>query len=357
MITKIEVQSYSVALASAAQDARRTWSERSGLLVTIRDDRGRIGQGEASPLPGYSPDALTDCQSALERLVAEDLSSLGDDDPPTGIAALVRRLLGSLPAAAFAVETALLDLWGQRRACTVAEVLGGADLRRVPLTALIPAASAEEMIASVRQAADRGVRSIKVKVTAGFPEREALMALRREVGDGVAIRLDANGVWDVKEARAHLRAAAEIRPEYVEDPVAPPLWCDLGPVPVPLAADEPLGTADERVALCAAGLRVLVLKPSRLGGLLPALALHHRATRMGLDVVVGHMYEGPVGMAACAELALALERQRLACGLDRHAALAAWEVALPQLHLDRVESSGKAGLGLPALRAPGALPG
>jgi predicted kinase len=49
------------------------------------------------------------------------------------------------------------------------------------------------------------------------------------------------------------------------------------------------------------------------------------------EVVVSHSFEGSVGLSACAELALALSRctTARAPGLDRHAALACFELPAP----------------------------
>src|SRR5690606_33379374 len=85
-------------------------------------------------------------------------------------------------------------------------------------------------------------------------------------------------------------------------------------------------------ALLAAGLaNVLVLKPMLLGGFLPALALAARARACGAGVVISHLFDGPVALAASAHLAVALGTTR-ACGLDRHSGLQAWpEIDIPFL--------------------------
>jgi hypothetical protein len=48
------------------------------------------------------------------------------------------------------------------------------------------------------------------------------------------------------------------------------------------------------------------------------------AQRQGLGVIVTHLFDGPVGLAAAAELALSLPTAPWACGLDRHPGLWAW---------------------------------
>ena len=314
-----------------AGDSRRTWTERRGLLLTLRDEDGRIGQGEASPLPGYSPDTLEDCRGALEAFAARRQPEL--DVPSSSMP----------PAAMFAWTTAVLDLRGQRSGRSLASLMGK-PTPAIPLAALLTGGSRETMLASGRAAVARGVRTLKIKLGKDLATQLPwLRAIRQDLGDDVEIRLDANGSWSVAEARANLAALAELRPEFVEDPVPPALWPDLGPAPVPLAVDEALGTPYEQGALGARGVRVAVLKPSRLGDC-------SRLSQIGVDLVVGHMYEGPVAMAAASEIALSLPRVR-ACGLDRHEALSAWDVAPPQIEPDRIVSVGP-GLGLPPLRPP-----
>ena len=336
-LAEIRIDPFRVPLAAA--DAQRTWSERRGLLLTLRDEDGRIGQGEAAPLLGYSPDTLADCTAALERIVARGLT-----EPEDVVASL--RGLEAVPAAAFAVETALLDLLAQRRSCSLARMLG-APPREVPLAALIP-----PTVEAALAARARGIRAFKVKVGSSLDELAALMAIRRELDEAIELRLDANGCWDVAQARAHLESLVALRPSLVEDPVPAALWPALGPVPVPLAADEALGTEHADGVLASPGLRALVLKPARLGGLHACLRWAKVAADRGFEVVVGHTYDGPVAMAAASALALALPRPPLACGLDRHAALAGWAVSAPQILDDRIIDLDRPGLGLPRLQAP-----
>src|SRR5690606_32701588 len=51
-----------------AQNARTSWQERDGAILCVSDDDGRVGVGEASPLPGFSPDTIDACTEALGAL-------------------------------------------------------------------------------------------------------------------------------------------------------------------------------------------------------------------------------------------------------------------------------------------------
>lgn len=334
------VQGAVAGLAGAAAGQR----QRRGLLVRVSDEDGDFGQGEASPLPGYSHDTLADC---ARQLAAVDVAALPSPDDTPAVEWAQRALTASnvtAPAARFALETALLDWLGRRRGISVAALLGGPNdaARRVPLAALVAD------IAAARAAHARGIRTFKLKISAPTFDDDVRLAqaLRDEFGATAALRFDANGRLAPSTAPAQLQVLERFAPEFVEEPVALEEFKRMTASPVPLAADESLAVPDAWPAL-AAVCRVVVMKPTLLGGLCACLRLARDAAARGLAVTVTHTFEGPVALAAAAELATALPGHVLACGLDRHGALAAWpSVAIPQWHAAHVASADRPGLGL-----------
>ncbi|WP_437993768.1 mandelate racemase/muconate lactonizing enzyme family protein [Sorangium sp. So ce145] len=334
---------------------------RRGLVLSLTDDEGRVGLGEATPLPGFSPDTADEDQRALAELPgalgAVDLPAEGAAPTATAILRALAPLssrLRDLPAARFALETALLDLLGQRLGLSMSACLGGhVRYAEVQVNGLLTTSvPLPEMLARASALAARGVRAIKVKLRSrgedGFArDLEALRALRRE-HPGVELRLDANAAWSLDEAPRRLALLAPLGPRFVEQPVAPALLHHLGARDVPWAADESLAVEGmpERL-LEAEGCAAFILKPAMLG-LLRAHALGGRAQARGIDAVVTHLFDGPIALAASCELALALPRAPLACGLDAHAGLEAWPaIRIPQLREGGlVAASDRPGLGI-----------
>lgn len=166
----------------------------------------------------------------------------------------------------------------------------------------------------------RGFPAVKVKV------RDAsgialVRAVRDAVGPGVAVRVDANGAWDVDTAVTMITRLAAFDLEYVEQPVA--ALADLAAVrrrvDVPIAADECIRSLDDARALRARDAAdVIVLKQQPLGGVRAALAVAEAA---GVPAVVSSMMETSVGIAAGVALAAALPELPYACGLATLAAL------------------------------------
>ncbi len=301
-------------------------ADRRGLLLFLRDEAGRVGVGEASPLPGASPDTLSDCEQALLALGEVWHPHYFDDDgwPPLPS-------LANLPAARCAFETAYADLWAQRvgPGVRLASVLArGAALtpHRVQLNALC------DSLPSAQRAVAAGARTLKIKIGGPdfAPELKLLRTLRQGLPPEIALRVDVNGAWTLQAARHHLPQLADLALQYVEQPVPAGRGelAQLALPGVPLAADESLQIPVERAALlhhpsCVAW----VLKPMLLG-LRGARALALLAAAHGRGAVITHAFDGPVAHAAACELALSLPVAPWACGLAAHAGLAAW----PGLH-------------------------
>lgn len=308
------------ALSQAVRNARAGWQTRDGVVLEIWDDAGHHGVGEASPLPGFSEESLHDCEHALDRIHEAEVSWPLQDVTK----------LGALPAARFAFESAIADLVARQRGCSVARLLGG-SAQEIPISALI--STGNDMLDAARTALARGISTLKVKLGVRDFQSEisALIALREALGNGFHLRLDANGSWSIDEARARLSQLAKARLgiEFVEQPVAPGKLLSLGVCALPWAADESLQDPAESLALRGApGCIAWIIKPAAIG-LLRARELAEVAAAHGHGVVVTHLFDGPIGLAAACELALSVP-QPLACGLDPHAGLAAWPaVELP----------------------------
>lgn len=333
---------------------------RPSLHLWLADDHGRHGHGDAAPLAPFSRESAVDCARALARL-EQHLGPIDDEAPPaSAVGAALARFgadLDVVPSARLALETALLDLLGQRWGLSVAACLGGpTSPAPVPVNGLLLAAPEETLAARAVTLADRGYRAIKIKLRArddaGFVrELAALHEVRERLPLPFELRLDPNAAWTLDEARTRLRALAAIAPAFVEQPVAATLLHRLGECAVPWAADESLAIEElVEPLLSARGCAAFVLKPAILGGLDRARALALRAQERGIEVVVTHLFDGPYSMAAAAELAVSLPRPPLACGLDRHEALEAWiadagGLDVPQLaEAGWIRSSGGPGL-------------
>jgi O-succinylbenzoate synthase len=129
--------------------------------------------------------------------------------------------------------------------------------------------------------------------------------------------------------------------EYIEEPCTPRDLGQLADLALPIAWDESLANT----ALPAIPLRALVLKPTLLGGISACAYWAEQAARIGADVIVSHAFEGPVGLAVSATVALCWGSEGLAHGLDVDGARLAPEL-VPFISGARLEAWSEPGFGL-----------
>ncbi|MGN6636510.1 MAG: o-succinylbenzoate synthase [Oryzihumus sp.] len=207
----------------------------------------------------------------------------------------------------------------------------------VPVNATVPAVPADE-VAAVLARYD-GCTTAKVKVAERgqqLADDVARVAAVREVmGPEGRIRVDANGGWDLEQAREALSRLARYGLEYAEQPCA--TVEDLARLRTALARNgiEVLVAADESIRKASDPLRVaregaadvVVVKVTPLGGVRAALAV---ARECGLPTVVSSALDTSVGISAGVALAAALPELPFACGLGT-VELMAGDVAVPSV--------------------------
>jgi O-succinylbenzoate synthase len=230
---------------------------------------GPAGWGECSPLAGYP------CDPGAARRAAEEAAT-------TGFPAAVRD--------------------------------------EVPVNALVERPVSE--VSTLDLAALAGYGCVKVKV--GYPgDVDVVAAVRDAVGPAVALRVDANGAWDLDTAVARLGALSRYGIELAEQPVASieDLAHVRRRVAVPVAADECVrSVADAQRVRALDAADAVVLKVQPLGGVRAALEVAEAA---GLPAIPTSMMETSVGIAAGLALAAALDDLPYACGLATAALLPA----------------------------------
>ncbi len=295
------------------------------------------GVGEAAPLPGWteSPSA---CESALR--------GVGTDDGGLRPDALDRIDPGETPAARHGLALALADAAARGEGRSLAAHLSAArDLptpaASVPVNATVGDGDPEATAAAVERAVDDGFDCVKVKVGARSLDAdvERLRAVREAVGDGVALRADANGAWDRATAGAAVDRLAPLDLAYVEQPLPAD---DLdgsaalregrgdrdrdaddedGGSAVPIALDESLARRDLDTVLAADAADVVVLKPMALGGPDRVLAAAKRARAAGVEPVITTTIDAVVARTAAVHVAAAVP-DVAPCGLATASLLA-----------------------------------
>lgn len=307
-IAGARVELLRLALRTPLATARGAVATRAGFVLHVASDDGAEGRGEASPAYWLGDDALADVAEALARITDRCRAR-----PPLAEARAWLAAADVPPAAACALDAALLDLEARARGVAVAALLGAADGAAVAIAALLAARTPTDAAAEAEAALAAGYRTLKLKVGGGTiaDDRARVAAVRARMPADARLRLDANRAWPRAAADAALAALAVFAPEYVEEPLAdggiPALAALADTSPVPLAIDESLRGAADVDRLVALGARVhVVLKAARVGGPTALVALARRAAAAGMPVTVTDAIESGVGMCHAVHAAAAL---------------------------------------------------
>ncbi len=294
-----------------------------GLLVFLRGDGGLVGVGDASPVGPGNLSQVQQLVHLMEDLAPQIIGLPFALAPAIEEAKALTNLsaLGALPALAFGLETARLDLLGKAQGNSVAELLGGAP-RSLPVNAIIASDSPAQASVEAFLAVAAGFASLKLKVGQPGLEQDIKLvsAVRQAIGASVRLRLDPNQAWTASQAVVAIRRLAAFGVEYVEQPVVASNLAGMAQVRretgVLVAADEALTSAAEvdRILLAEAA-DLFILKAARLGGLATSLEAAHAAAKAGKISVVTSSLESGVGLAASAHLASALAPHTFAHGL------------------------------------------
>ena len=70
VIARVGIRSFDLPLALPLRSGSVTLARRAGLLVSVEDEQGHAGIGEAAPLPGLHRETLAEASAQLVALAA-----------------------------------------------------------------------------------------------------------------------------------------------------------------------------------------------------------------------------------------------------------------------------------------------
>lgn len=309
-------------LSSSFVTADGPTETRSGWSVRVRDN-DVVGLGESLPLAGWT-ETQTTCESALARgcqaITAVDDSVSAPVSAGRLLPAPYERILDDIqaPAARHGLSLALLDLRARLLDQPLAALLGGAP-GTVQVNATVGDSDPEKTAAAVSGRVAEGYRSIKCKVGARpvTEDRERIAAARHAAGASTALRLDANGGWNLETATSALEWCERHDIEYLEQPLPASqldFHSELACESVPIALDEGLYEHDLESVIEAGVCSVAVCKPMALGGIDRVLDAAPRLRAGGIEPVVTTTIDGVVATAGATHAAVAID-PHYACGL------------------------------------------
>ncbi len=283
--------------------ARGGYAAHENVIVTLTDDDGVEGFGEAAPNRYYGESVAT-VVSALKQF--EPVLAAADAWSLEAIDASLSGVLRGNNAAKAAVSAALHDIVGKRVGVAVHRLWGldASDCGQSSYT--IGIADNDGLLKRVADAAQYPILKIKL----GTDRDMEIVRVVRDAAPTKMLRVDANAAWTASHAVRMIDFLADNDIEFVEQPVA---QHDIegfrfvrARSKLPIIADESclVSTDIPRLAGAVDGIN---LKLAKCGSLREAVRIIHTARSFGMSVMAGCMIESSLGISAIAQLAPLLD--------------------------------------------------
>lgn len=208
-----------------------------------------------------------------------------------------------------AIDVALYDLMGKYCRVPVHNLIGGCYREQIPIAGIIYLHTPERAAKDAADYARRGFKEVKLKVGALDPDIDVrnVKAIRETVGDGVGIRVDANGAWSVNAAIRTIKRLERYNILVVEQPVT--RWDIKGMAEVrkrvdtPIMVDEGLHSLyDAQNLIEHEACDIFNLKLQKIGGLTFCKRLTVMAESANIACFMGSEGESGIDTAAALHL-------------------------------------------------------
>jgi len=313
---KLAYSPYLLLLNKPFTTSKSTINERKGFIISIKNQNGLEGIGDACPLPEFGSESFDEAESVLKNLKLKleiDLNNIA------GSLNIILAQFEKTPAVRHGIEQAVLNLICKEKRTTINELLNIKLKNEIEVNAVIGFNPVEETVRLSKEFISQGYKTLKIKCGRDdFKEEFAcLEGIRTEAGSEIKLRIDVNGKWNLNQAIHNLNAMESIQLEYAEQPVSN--LNDMKELKkncrIPIAADESVRSKDDaKKIINEKAADVLILKPMMIGGLLPTLEIIDLAHKNKVDCVVTTSFESAIGRTN-AVIAASYTQNNMAHGL------------------------------------------
>jgi O-succinylbenzoate synthase len=305
-IDRIRIITVPVELNAPLRTSDGIHQSRNATLIEVTNTDGVVGWGENVAPTGVHyvgeshPDSVqVMCEQLIPSLASRDVVAK-EMNPNTWWG------IEGFNFAKHAIESAVWDLWARKENTSLKNLLGGQRNTIIVGVVVGMSDTIDEVVAECVQRCNEGYQRIKLKISPGH-DIEVVRQVRDALGDEYLLQVDANGVYTSEDIE-HLGQLGAFNVQFIEQPFA---HDDItshielerqGSVRV--CMDESISSRTDLVHMLDLGAcSVVNIKPSRVGGIGEAVAMHNIVRERGIDAWVGGMLETGIGRASCLAVA------------------------------------------------------
>jgi len=271
---------------------------RKAIIVELEGE-SEVGYGEcpAGEDPFYSYETWATAWHIMEDFIVPRVLGREFHTPEELLQALKRIRGHNMAKTGF--EEALWDLLGKLEGKSVAKLLGGVKSKIESGVSIGIKKDIETLLRTIGDYLDKGYRRIKIKIKPGW-DVEVVRRIRSEFPK-IPLMVDANGAYTLDDMPV-FKELDRFGLMMIEQPLS---YDDLvdhaelqSKVRTPICLDESISSvSDLKAGLKLGSLRILNIKPARVGGLSVARVMHDICAEKGIPVWCGGMLETGIGRA------------------------------------------------------------
>jgi muconate cycloisomerase len=279
------------------------------LIVRVEAADGLVGWGEAASAPLMTGDVLPGMVAAVNDYLAPLVRGQNALDR-AGLAARCANAMLHNTGAKCALDMALNDLVGRRFGVPLADLFGGALREELEPMYLLGNPKVEDDIAEAAAKLEEGWTFFKLKIgiKPAAEEAAAALAVRRALGDKVALCADANTGMCFADAAAFARGARDAGLLFMEQPLKADDFDGMAALaresPIPLCGDESIGNIASLLALHRMGaIQGANIKTIKMGGIGITVHAMSVCSALGLSInLAGKVAESSIAGSAIVQL-------------------------------------------------------
>jgi O-succinylbenzoate synthase len=274
-------------------------STRRILLLELTDASGVTVWSEcvAGESPNYTPETIDTAWLAISQWVAPRVIGVAYEHPGQVHVALDKDFRGHNMAKA-GVEMGMWAVAATQAGLPLSRFIGGTRASIATGISLGIQRSPAALVEKARAAVAEGYRKVKIKIMPGS-DVEFVRAAREALGASAPLMADANNAYTLDDIDA-LVALDSLDLMMIEQPLA---WDDIvrhaelqKRLKTPVCLDESITSLDRAMDMHTLGSgRIINIKPGRVGGFGPSIAIHDFCEQHGYPVWCGGMFESGVG--------------------------------------------------------------
>ncbi len=271
------------------------------LILNDSENPSKKGIGEIAPIPGLSPDPVSELEKKINHLVQKINTGkeIGENE------------FERFPSVKFGYETAIKGISSDSPVLLYASDFTNGN-QGIPINGLIWMGTKEFMLQQVKQKIAAGFTCLKLKIGAiDFESELEMLNSIRELysADKLEIRVDANGAFTPENANEKLKQLAYFNIHSIEQPIQPGQTAEMqklcAATLLPIALDEELigiTNLSEKIKLLdQIQPQYIILKPTLLGGIKASEEWISLAKERNIGWWVTSALESNIGLNAIAQ--------------------------------------------------------